>query len=203
MELREYISRIIQECLNESDNMSYTSFETLIGNKDIVLNILGNSITVYDKNFLNGDKPENGVLGCIGLTRGSNGFYEASRIAGERGYGKLLYILGMELASPMPLMISRDGDIREDALRVIEKIYKNPPAGVEVINIDKDDVKYIDCLEDIGCDDENGLEDFFKIYNTVFYSKSKYINKLKQEKRIMKDKNIDSYGRNYFDFKYF
>lgn len=193
-EMREQIDRAKnwEQFLNEN-----TTFQDTINNINIVLNIFGNSLTLYDMSFLNSNKPIDGVLGCIGLDKNKNGFFEVLRIAGQKGYGKIMYILAMEFTSPKPIMISRDGDIRENAFNVIKKIFDNPPNGVRILQKTKNDDGYVDCL-DWGCDDEDELKDFFKVYNTEFYSKKTYINKYK----IINNKKIDDYGHSFFNGVY-
>jgi len=191
-EMREQIDKIKnwKQYLNEN-----TTFEDTINNKSIILNIFKNSLTLYDANYLNSNEPTNGVLGCIGLVENKNGFFEVLRIAGRKGYGKIMYILAMEFSSPKPIVISRDGDIRENAFNVIKKISDNPPNNVKIIQKSKYDDGYVDCL-DWGCDEDN--EEFFKIYNTEFYSERKNINMY----QITNDKNIDNYGHSFFDEVY-
>ena len=103
----------------------------------------------------------------------------------------------MEFAYPQPIMISRDGDIRENAFNVINKIFQNPPNNVKIKEIIPTQDEYVDCLNDLGCDEE--FEEFFKVYNTKFFSKKNYINKI----RITNDKKIDDYGHVFFDNLYF
>ena len=189
-DLRKFIKTAIRECLNEN-----TTFEDTINNTNIILNILNNSLTLYDMNYLHLNEPTDGVLGCVGLGENKNGFFEVLRIAGQKCYGKIMYILAMEFASPNSIMISRDGDIRENAFNVIKKISDNPPNGVSVIKKTKNDDGYVDCL-DWGCDED--YEEFFMVYNTEFYSEKNYINKYK----ITNNKKIDDYGHDFFDGVY-
>ena len=191
-EMREQIDKIKnwKQYLNEN-----TTFEDTINNKSIILNIFKNSLTLYDANYLNSNEPTNGVLGCIGLVENKNGFFEVLRIAGRKGYGKIMYILAMEFSSPKPIVISRDGDIRENAFNVIKKISDNPPNNVKIIQKSKYDDGYVDCL-DWGCDED--YEEFFKIYYTEFYSERKYINMY----QITNHKDIDNYGHSFFDEVY-
>ena len=185
-DIRQMIDKI-RYYINEN-----TSFEEIINNDNLVLNMFGNSLTIYDMTFINSKEPVYGVLGCIGVEENEDGFFEVLRIAGQKGFGKIMYILSMEFVYPKPIMISRDGDIKENAFIVIKKIFDNPPNTVKIIQKLPNQDGYIDCL-DWGCDDEN--EEFFKIYNTEFHSNKNYINKFK----ITKNKNIDNYGREFFN----
>ncbi len=188
--------------------INHTSFENILKNENIFLNIFGNSLTIYDINFLGKHNEFEGVLGCIGLSKYHN-FFEVSRIAGEKGFGKILYILAMEHSYPKPLVISRDCDIREDALKVIMKIKNEIPFNVNIKEFSSDDENFVSELEDYPNYEEsiedNDLEiiEFYKIYNSEFYSIPFFIEKFRKENRIIKNKRIDMLGHDYFDSKYF
>jgi len=187
------------EFLNEKNIENYTTFESIQSNPNIILNIVGDSLTLYDIAFLNTENPIDGVLGCIGMNENENVFYEVARVAGKKGFGKIMYMLGMEFASPLPIVMDREGDTREDALRVITKM-KNNPIDIRVKSLTPDDENYISELDFASDEDE---PEFFDILNTQFFSKStKDLEFFKLNDRIKKDEKIDMYGRTFFDNMY-
>lgn len=161
------------------------------GVQGMALNVYGDSLTLYDTNV----QGEEGVIGCIGLVEDIRGWYEMHRIAARKGYGKTMAILGMEHASPLPLMVDREGDIKEDAVKMLEKIIANPPSGVSVSEVDASDPSYVECL-DWACADEE--PEFFRMMNTQFSSNGNTTGGFE----ITRSEEIDGYGRAFFDSMY-
>jgi hypothetical protein len=178
---------------------NYVTFDLIQANPNIILNIFDASLTLYDTTYLNTKNPTKGVLGCIGLNEYDR-FFEVARIAGKKGFGKIMYLLGMEFSNPLPMMIDREGDVREAAANVIEKINSTPPSNVRLEKVNPDDEDYIECL-DWGCEEDE--PDFFNALNTKFYSNNKInIDFFKNSNRLQSNELIDDYGRDFFDQVY-
>ena len=159
MKLSKIYSSLILESIIGEARVEYNDLppSTILVSND-------NLLTLYDSAYYKSEDPSNGVLGFIAIGCGK-GYCEVELVGAKKGVGPLMYELGMQYVSSMPLVSSREGDTKEGALRVWSYFLNGHNSDVTVTTLSPDDEGYIDCL-DWGCDDEN--PEFFKIYNSRF-----------------------------------
>lgn len=77
------------------------------------------------------------TMGFISMRLDRSGGYNVSSVAGLKGYGPLMYELGMMYCytKDSMLMVNRDGDIRDEAFNVWKNFYKRKDILKETLDI--------------------------------------------------------------------
>ena len=180
-----------------------------ISNHTTVLSHYNNSLTIIN---LNDDK----VLAFVGLREGKDSFY-FPMIAAEKGYGPTILEAALMYSYPKGLMVSRDGDIREGAFNIWEKMFYRGDVIKETLPlIDKNfnfaivtgenDQTYENEFEKMSEFDyhiEEGYKDTIRIYNTkMMLTPSGEYEKLFDISLLLDHKEIYEQGRDYFSMRY-
>ena len=180
-----------------------------ISNHTTVLSHYNNSLTIIN---LNDDK----VLAFVGLSEGKDSFY-FPMIAAEKGYGPTILEAALMYSYPKGLMVSRDGDIREGAFNIWEKMFYRGDVIKETLPlIDKNfnfaivtgenDQTYENEFEKMSEFDyhiEEGYKDTIRIYNTkMMLTPSEEYEKLFDISLLLDHKEIYEQGRDYFSMRY-
>ena len=124
--------------------------------------VLKNKIILYDLDAYGNSDEESGVVGVLTLGRDGADF-TITMVVAKKGYGPLMYELGMQHVSPAKLVSDRDGDTKDAALSVWGKFINGASPNVTVETLSPEDEGYVECLG-FGCD--KNLPEFFKIYNS-------------------------------------
>jgi hypothetical protein len=128
--------------------------------------------------------------------------FSVSTVAAERGFGSLMYEIMMTYASPLGIMPSIDGDIREGAYKVYKRFFEERK-DIKKINLDPKDVDFSKEVENMFSEDD---EEFYILQTIYFYSFGKEkLNKLiKNAKNLPPDKESEIFDKagDYFISKY-
>lgn len=165
--------------------------------------VLKNKIILYDLDAYGTSDEEDGILGVLTLGR-SGSDYTITMVVAKKGYGPLMYELGMQHVSPAKVVSDRDGDTREDALNVWAKFIGGASPNVTVETLKPNDDGYVECLE-FGCD--KNMPEFFRVYNSkLSMTDTSTYDKLKAEGlEFLEDESesvSDSTGKDQEDVKY-
>jgi len=166
---------------------------------------------------------EDSILGVIDLINANSVAYQISAIAAVKGYGLLLYELGMQTVYPKGIMSDREGYTRSGAFRLYKYYYNGLNPNVEVVKLNPTDPLYTPCLEnsgnsDLKCQYKNGNTknqspnnpETMALYNSILFMKPNELNTLlakgEQYKKTFGSNFITLLNKaatNFFNKKYF
>lgn len=185
-------------------------------NTDVGLFIFEDSLTLYNPKI---DK----VIAYIGLSQDSDGTYYFPSVAAEKGYGPMIYELAMMFVGENGLMVSRDGDIRGEALDVWIKFYNSDRKDIikTTLELTDEDFNFAiihgednthenehDKLAEFEAHVEESYEETILAYNTIMYMyKTETYNRLISiandwlNKGVSLEEVIDK-GHDFFSYRY-
>ena len=198
------VKKLIRETINELllSEVAVTATEVL-GNPDMGLINDGGSLVLYD--FKN-----NRVFGTMSYRPASRNINQFVGVAAEKGYGPLIYELGIMSSFNKGLVPTRDGDIRDTAFSVWEKFINR--SDVHKAILEPGDEAYSEEYDDYTYNaetDEEVLNNTSSIANTVLVKiPTKEFKDLVNRGKELMDKyrisqdEIKGRGGNFFAYKY-
>lgn len=87
------------------------------------------------------------LLGAIALKKDNNSEYSIRYSVAHKGYGLVIYELGMQAIYPSKLVSDRNWLVSSAAQRMYDYFYKELNPSVDVIKLTKDSPEYIHCKD--------------------------------------------------------